>query len=213
MNKVVGFFVILSAASIFKSCENVQKFDPQFFQNISNDIHETLSKVFEKLLLPDQLQEADRFRLLWIMHNNMNSIAQNYFKIYIDIVNASKVVNKTVNSLSTLNKVIEEMAQEENVITVFNSTDVLNLTRHVASHEASMVFISDFIKKFENFSISDILTKAIDVSSYKTKPKRNKSSKRNRYKRKRRNLKLWRKYYRIICVTQTLNNTNALAWP
>lgn len=204
MNKVAGLFIIFFAVSIFKSCENVQKFDPQFFQNISNDIHDTLSRVFGELQLPDQLQEADRFRLLWIMHNNMNSIAQNYFKIYIEIVNASKVVNKTVNSLSTLNNVIEEMAQEENVKTVRNSTDVFNLTRHVASHEASMMFISDFTKKFENFSIADILNKAVDLTSYKTKPKRIKSSKRNRYKRKRRNLKLWREYNRIICCNTNL---------
>lgn len=194
MNKVTGLFVILYAASIFKSCENIQKFDPQFFQNVSNNIHDALSRIFGELQLSDQLQEADRFRLLWIMHNNMNSIAQNYFKIYIDIVNACKVVNKTVNSLSTLNNVIEEMAQEENVITVSNSTDILNLTGHVSSHEASMLFISDFTRKFNNFSIADILNKAIDIGSYKTKRERVKSSKRRMYFRKpRQNLELWRK--------------------
>lgn len=193
MNKVAGLFIILFAAAIFKSCENIQKFDPQFFQNISDDIHDTVSRIFGELKLPDRLQEADRFALLWIMHNNMNSIAQNYFKIYIDIVNASKVVNKTVNSLSTLNNVIEEMAQEENLVTVYNTTDTFNLTGHVSSHEASMMFISDFSKRFNNFSLTDILNKAIGIRRYKTKPK--KVKRRNRYSQKStQNLKLWRKY-------------------
>lgn len=195
MNKVTGLFIIFSAASIVKSCENIQKFDPQLFQNISNDIHDTLSRVFGELQLPDRLQEADRFSLLWIMHNNLNSIAQNYFKIYIDIVNASKVVNKTVNSLTTLNKVIEEMAQEENDANVYNSTEPFNLTGHMASHEASMMFLSDFTMKFDNSSLDDILKKAMHISSYKRKRKILKRKKKNRYRRKyRRNLQLWRKY-------------------
>lgn len=195
MNKVTGLFIILLAGSIFKSCENTQKLDPQLFQDISNDIHATLSRIFGELQLPDQLQETDRFSLLWIMHNNMNSIAQNYFKIYIDIVNASKVVNKTVNSLTTLNKVIEEMAQEENVVTVYNTTDTFNLTGHIASNEASMMFMSDFTKKFDNYSIADILNKAIGVSTYKTKPKTVKRRKTNSIKRKpRQNLQIWREY-------------------
>lgn len=194
MNEATGLFIILFAASIFRSCENIQKFDPQLFQNINNDIHDTLSRVFGELQLPDQLQEVDRFKLLWIMHNNLNSMAQNYFKIYIDIVNASKAVNKTVNSLTTLNNVIKEMAQEENDVTVYNSTDTFNLTDHMASHEASMMFMSNFSMKFDNFSIADILNKAIHISSYKTNPKIVKHNKRNRHKRKRRrNLQLWRK--------------------
>lgn len=195
MNKVTGLFIILFAGSIFKSCENTQKFDPYFFQDISNDIHDTLSRIFGELQLPDQFQEVDRFSLLWIMHNNMNSIAKNYFKIYIDIVNASKVVNKNVNSLTTLNNVIEEMAQEENVVTVYNATDTFNLTGHIASHEASMMFMSDFIEKFDNFSISDILSKAIDINTYKTKPKTVKNRKTKSIERKpRKNLQLWSKY-------------------
>lgn len=194
MNKVAGLFIVLFAASIFKSCENIQKFDPQCFRNISNNIHDVLSKIFGALQLPEQLQETDRFGLLWIMHNNLNSMAQNYFKIYIDIVNASKVDNKAVNSLSTLNNVIEEMAQEENIITIYNSTDAYNLTGYVASHEASNIFISDFTNKFDNFTMTYILNKALNVGSYKTQQKIIKSRRRIGYKRRRRNLKLWRKY-------------------
>lgn len=200
MNEVSGLLVVLFAASIFKCCENTHNFQSQCFQIISDKIHEVLAEIFSKLQLSKKLEETDRFRLLWTLHANLNSKAQNYFKIYLDIVNASKVDNKTVNSLATLNNVIEEMAREENILTVYNSTDTHNSTGQVASQEASMVFISDFSKQFDNFTIVDILTKAIDAGSYNLQSKQLKSRRKLGYKRRRKNLMLWREYEYFIIV-------------